>query len=150
MRSTDRAAADWMHVHEATLHMGSLAHELCCMLAGDVRVALFGVFDGHGGKHAATFASNHVTGNLLDALQGAEGPAGTVRRHTNTLLLALLCRCACPHVRFSGMASALLQLAAEALLRSWCRRLERKIQVLLHLQTIPCSGMLWIPENSRP
>ncbi len=48
--------------------------------AGDVRVGLFGVFDGHGGKHAATFASNHVTANLLDALQGAEAPAGTVCR----------------------------------------------------------------------
>ena len=42
-------------------------------------MGLFGVFDGHGGKHAATFASNHVMANLLDVLKGAEAAAGTVR-----------------------------------------------------------------------
>ena len=47
--------------------------------AGSVSIALFGVFDGHGGKQAATYASNHIMPNLLDALQGAKLPAEKVR-----------------------------------------------------------------------
>ena len=47
--------------------------------AGSVKVALFGVFDGHGGKQAATYASNHMMPNLLEALQGASSPPESVR-----------------------------------------------------------------------
>ena len=49
------------------------------MRAGFVNVALFGVFDGHGGKQAATYASNHVMANLLDVLQDVQLPAKAVR-----------------------------------------------------------------------
>ena len=39
-----------------------------CTGAGQAGFALFGVFDGHGGKQVATFASKHMASRLLDAL----------------------------------------------------------------------------------
>lgn len=38
----------------------------CC--AGPLKLAVFGVFDGHGGKQAAVYASRHLHSNLQAAL----------------------------------------------------------------------------------
>lgn len=39
------------------------------LCAGTVTLDAFGVFDGHGGKQAATFASKHMTVTMLEELQ---------------------------------------------------------------------------------
>ena len=42
------------------------------MLAGKAEFSLFGVFDGHGGKQAATFAAKHMASCLLAALPSVD------------------------------------------------------------------------------
>ncbi len=46
-----------------------------CFHAGAHKVALFGVFDGHGGKQAATFASRQLLSRLQAALADGVAPA---------------------------------------------------------------------------
>lgn len=39
------------------------------LCSGTATLEAFGVFDGHGGKQAATFASKHMTATMLEELQ---------------------------------------------------------------------------------
>ena len=53
-----------------------------CVCVGPTKLVLFGVFDGHGGKQAATFVSKHLAANLADLLPAVEPqpePAEPVR-----------------------------------------------------------------------
>ena len=43
--------------------------------AGQVTLDYFAVYDGHGGKQAATFASRHLLDTLLDGLGTLDSPA---------------------------------------------------------------------------
>ncbi len=47
---------------------GSTVFKCACMQAGNASVDVFGVFDGHGGKQAAVYASKHMMGAVLTAL----------------------------------------------------------------------------------
>lgn len=54
------------------------------LYAEDSSLDLFGVFDGHGGKQAATFAARHLTEYLIALLGEREATAKGSRAHAPT------------------------------------------------------------------
>ncbi len=55
--------------------------------AGSATVDVFGIFDGHGGKQAATFASKHMAAALLEELQACLSKQQTAEKHGNGIAI---------------------------------------------------------------
>ena len=51
------------------------------LCAGPASLDVFGIFDGHGGKQAAAFASKHLAPVLLGELQQGSKPSGNPGSH---------------------------------------------------------------------
>ena len=51
------------------------------LCAGPASLDVFGIFDGHGGKQAAAFASKHLVPVLLGELQQGSKPSESPGRH---------------------------------------------------------------------
>lgn len=63
----------------------SFVAQICLILPiGEAGFALFGVFDGHGGKQAATYASKHMAASVSAALLEVDltDQSALVRSHT--------------------------------------------------------------------
>ncbi len=58
---------------------------LCrCCPAGEATFGAWGIFDGHGGRSVATFASNNLLKKVMERVNDAEGEAAALQVGSQT------------------------------------------------------------------